>query len=107
MDKIELANTAVGKTLDIAKTAVANQFVGLILGVALVEYLQTVEIPYGKPIGYYDYERTGQPVWVYRRLTRPLISQGLATTLESAGIIESALKAFDLSTLLPILRGVS
>lgn len=81
---------AVEKSFDLAQAILTHPFYSVILGCALVEYLQTLTIT--------DYTRWGwqpQPgthAMYYGYAQKPLISSALGNTLETTAFIQGALK---------------
>lgn len=81
---------AVEKSLDLAKAIVTHPFYSIILGCALVEYLQTITITDHTRWGWQP--QPGTHAMYYGFAQKPLLSQGLGTLIQGEQFILSAVR---------------
>lgn len=81
---------AVEKSFELTKAVLTHPFYSIILGCALVEYLQTVTID--DPTNMQWQQQPGTHALYYGPMRKPLISNALGNTLETATFIQAAIK---------------
>lgn len=81
---------AVEKSLDLAKAFITHPFYSIILGCALVEYLQTITITDHTRWGWQP--QPGTHAMYYGFAQKPLLSQNLGSLIQGEQFILSAVK---------------
>jgi len=102
---IDLAKNTEDETVKLIVAMIGSPVVSMVLATALIEYLQGVEVYKGK--SGWVLQEGAHGYWFNPRIKEPLISQGLATTLESVILSSETIKNLGgLGSIAGVLKGL-